>query len=190
MIILASSSPSRAQILREAGIHFTAIPLACREDHLQITDAKSLAYQTCLLKYRCALELAKDPASPFATQPFLVADSVASLAQGAPMRKPRDYNEAREMLQSQSHQVVKIITAQILKSPKIELCDVSEFCMQLSGFDEKHLQAYLDSYLWAGKAGAVMVEGFHSDYKVEEKGLLSTAKGLSLEKFLPFFGII
>ena len=188
-IILASGSKIRAKLLEKCGIRFIQIPLNCDEDSIQTTNPKSFAYEACKLKYQNAIKLTKDSKSVFSHTPFLVADSVVSI-QDQLQRKPKTKEEALKMLESQSGSEIKIITALILKSRKLELIDISQTIFQLAKFDPQDLQSYLHSDLWKDKAGAVMIEGFHHPYIKKQKGLLSCALGLSLEKFLPFFGII
>ena len=53
-------------------------------------------------------------------------------------------------------------------------------------FDEDDLNSYPDSGEWKGKAGACMVEGFCKKYIKEIRGLESCARGLQIEKLLPF----
>ena len=183
MLILASLSPIRAQILRDFGIDFVQKSVDFDEDSLTLTAPKSFAYKACVGKLERALELFGKESK------ILVADSVVSVG-GILQRKPRDLEQARAMLESQNNATIHIITAQILKSPKIELCDISQASFTLGKFDPTELEEYLHSRSWEGKAGGVMMEGFHGHYIREQRGLLSTAMGLSLEKFLPFFEII
>ncbi len=192
-IVLASNSISRAKILSDFGIEFKQVRLDCDEDKIQTKNPKSFAYSAVRLKYECANKLFSDENNPYYNCSFIVADSVVSLNVGdneVLLRKPKDKFEAKDMLEAQSAAKLKIISAQILKNSKIELCDISAFSVEFAKFDKDHMQEYLDSNLWIGKAGGVMIEGFHNRYIIKQKGFLSTALGLSIEKFLPFFGII
>lgn len=183
MLILASNSTSRKAILQKFHISFEQKSIDFNEDSIEETNPKSFAYQACKGKMQKALQTFGEKSK------ILVADSVISL-NGSLQRQPKDKEEARAMLLSQSNATIHIITAQILKSEKIELCDISQSTFSFLPFDTKDLQEYLDSQLWIGKAGGVMVEGFQGKYILKQNGLLSTAMGLSIEKFLPFFEII
>ncbi|WP_297601663.1 Maf family protein [uncultured Helicobacter sp.] len=44
----------------------------------------------------------------------------------------------------------------------------------------------MQSGLWANKAGAVMIEGFHQNYLKRQVGATSNAMGLHIESLLPF----
>lgn len=183
MIILASNSPTRKKLLEEYNISFKQVAFDFDEDSIKTTNPKSFAYQVCKYKLDIALKDLKG------NLPILVADSVVSV-NSTLQRKAKNKEEARAMLLNQSNQEIAIITAQILKSQELEICDISQTLLKLNAFDHGHLQEYLDSNLWQGKAGSVMVEGFHSKYIIKQEGLFSTALGLSIEKFLPFFEII
>ncbi|MCE3039542.1 septum formation inhibitor Maf [Helicobacter anatolicus] len=183
MITLVSNSPTRQKILREYQIAFQQVSIDFDEESIASIVPKTFAYEACKHKLERALqELGSDCA-------ILVADSVVSVS-SCMQRKPKTKEEAREMLEKQSGQEIAIITAQILKTSKIEVCDISQTILKLQEFHKIDLKEYLESSLWQGKAGAVMVEGFHSKYIIKQKGLFSTALGLSVEKFLPFFAII
>ncbi|WP_104697420.1 MULTISPECIES: septum formation inhibitor Maf [unclassified Helicobacter] len=183
MIILASSSQSRKVILEEFCVDFVQKSVDFDEETIKTTCPKTFAFEACKGKFFKALQ-------KFGTNlPILVADSVVSV-NNILQRKPKNIQEARDMLTNQSGNEVKIITAQIFKSSKIELYDVSCASFSFKFFDSLDKEHYLESNLWKNKAGGIMLEGFHQKYIIQGKGLLSTARGLSIEKFLPFFEII
>ncbi|CBG39894.1 septum formation inhibitor Maf [Helicobacter mustelae] len=185
MLLLASSSPTRKTLLEDFGVVFEQYPLAFEEEKISTITPKSFAYQACRLKLESVLKEIKE----LKQNAILVADSVIEV-EGKLQRKAQTKEQAKAMLELQSGREITIITAQILKSKNLEVCDVSKTRLWLGDFKEKDLQKYLDSGLWNGKAGGVMVEGFHKKYILKQNGLLSTAMGLSVEKFLPFFEII
>lgn len=183
MIILASSSLARKEILQDFHIDFTQKQVDFDEDSLKEINPKSFAYKACIGKLEVAIKtLGLDI-------PILVADSVVCVNNQL-QRKPKNLSEIKNILDTQNNNTIHIITAQILKSHHIELCDISQTSFVLKTFDPKDMQDYIDSNLWRDKAGGVMTEGFHSKYFVKQIGLSSTAMGLSIEKFLPFFEII
>lgn len=183
MIVLASSSISRKKILQEFGIDFLQKTINFDEEKIKTCCPKTFAFEACRGKSLKAFE------EIGLELPILVADSVVSV-NNILQRKPKNIQEAREMLARQSGNEVKIITAQIFKSNKIELCDISCTSFHFKAFDSLDLEQYLESSLWKNTAGGIMIEGFHQKYIAHKKGLLSTARGLSIEKFLPFFEII
>jgi len=113
------------------------------------------------------------------------ADTVVS-AHGEILRKAKDKENARRILEAQSGSRVSILTCMIYKSKTLELIDLSTTDYLFSPFDKEALDRYLQGDEWKGKAGACMVEGFCKAYIKEVIGLESTAMGLSVEKLLPF----
>ncbi|PHM18218.1 MAG: septum formation inhibitor Maf [Sulfuricurvum sp. PD_MW2] len=180
MIRLASSSITRAELLRAAGISFIQESIDFDEDSILASSPKNFVYQATLGKYRVNFE--KFGCSDY---PLLVADTVVT-AQGKILRKAKDEADARAILEMQSGSEVAIITCMIYKTPKIELIDISSTHYFFDIFDPQEVEKYLQSGDWWGKAGACMVEGFCKPYIREVRGFESTAMGLSTEVLKPF----
>lgn len=180
MIRLASSSITRAELLRAAGIPFLQESLDFDEDSIIASSPKNFVYQATLGKYRLNLEK-----FGCADYPLLVADTVVT-AQGKILRKAKDEADARMILETQSGSEVAIITCMIYKTPRFELLDISSTHYFFDIFDPKEVERYLQSGEWRGKAGACMVEGFCKPYIREVRGFESTAMGLCTEVLKPF----
>jgi len=179
-IRLCSQSPSRALILKNAGVSFIQSPVDFDEDQIIADSPKNFVYQATVGKFQAALK-----AYDFNEMPILCSDTVIT-AQGKILRKAKSVEEARKILLTQSGKVTSIVTCMIYKSSKLELIDISTTDYIFDTFDEDDLQNYLDSGEWQGKAGACMVEGFCKAYIKEVKGYESCAMGLSVEKLLPW----
>lgn len=180
MLRLASSSITRAELLRGAGVPFIQESLDFDEDSIIAPTPKNFVYQATLGKYKVNLE--KFGCSDY---PLLVADTVVT-AHGKILRKAKDENEARQILQMQSGSDVAIITCMIYKTPRLELIDISSTHYFFDPFEPNAIEQYLKSGDWQGKAGACMVEGFCKSYIREVCGYESTAMGLSVEVLKPF----
>lgn len=175
MIRLASSSLTRAQLLREAGIEFIQEAKDFDENSIIASSAKNFVYQATVGKYEANLK-----AFGFNDYPLLVADTVVT-SQGQILRKARCVDDARNILMTQSGNITSIITCMIYQSSKLKLIDMSSTNYLFSDFDINSLDEYLESGKWRGKAGACMVEGFCKSYIKEVRGYESTAMGLSIE---------
>lgn len=180
MLRLGSSSVTRAQLLRAAGIPFFQESVDFDEDSIIATSPKNFVYQATLGKYRVNLEK-----FGCADYPLLVADTVVT-AQGKILRKAKDESDARAILATQSGSEVSIITCMIYKTPRLELLDISSTHYFFDAFDPEAVEAYIQSGDWRGKAGACMVEGFCKSYIRQTRGYESTAMGLSTEIIKPF----
>jgi len=180
-IRLASSSLTRAKLLKSSGIEFIQESVEFDEDGIVATSPKDFVYQATLGKYRVNLD-----AFGYLDYPILVADTVVS-SQNQILRKARCIDDARNILYTQSGNITSIITCMIYKSTKEKIIDISSTDYIFKEFNEDDLSKYLQSGEWRGKAGACMVEGFCKKYIKEVRGFESTAMGLNtniLEKIV------
>jgi len=182
MMILASASKTRASILKEFGIDYEQKSCDFDEESIKTTSAKSFVYLACKGK----MEVCEQNYG--LQKPLLCADTVVS-ANDKILRKARDEKDAKEILLAQSGNEVSILTCLMYKSEEFSFVDLSQTKYLFEKFDEDDLDNYLKSGEWVDKAGACMVEGFCKKYIKEVKGLESCAKGLQIEKLLPFLNI-
>lgn len=182
MLILASNSQTRAEILKANGIKFEQIGCDFDEESLTCKEPKSFVYHATMGKIQRFIDLHG------LSKPTLCADTVVT-CDGKILRKAKDKEQAREILNLQSGNDVKIITCMAYRDKEISLYDISSTIYSFAKFDEKKLENYLYSEEWTGKAGACMVEGFCKDYILSVKGHESTAMGLCVEKLIPFLKV-
>lgn len=178
-IRLCSSSITRAEILKERGIAFQQDSADFDEETIDQDDPVAFVYQATMGKSESARKMYG------LSMPILTADTVVS-AQGKILRKPQDKEDARQILEAQSGQQVGIITCMVLAQNDLTWMDVSATYYQFAPFDPPSLDAYLKSEEWQGKAGGCMVEGFCRDYIKDVCGYESCARGLSVEKLIPW----
>lgn len=174
-IRLASSSETRALLLKNAGIDFIQESVDFDEETIVATSPKNFVYQATLGKYE-----ANYKAFGIEDYPLLVADTVVT-SQNQILRKAKCVDDARNILMTQSGNITSIITCMIYHSKKQKIIDISKTDYLFAQFDQNSLDAYLQSGDWRGKAGACMVEGFCKSYIKEVRGYESTAMGLSVE---------
>ncbi|MBD3823651.1 MAG: septum formation inhibitor Maf [Epsilonproteobacteria bacterium] len=180
MIRLASSSQTRAELLREAGIDFIQQSVDFDEDSIKASSPKNFVYQATLGKYEANIG-----AFGLSDYPLLVADTVVT-SQNQILRKAKCLDDARNILMTQSGNITSIITCMIYQTPRLKLMDISSTDYIFKPFDMDDLERYLASGEWRGKAGACMVEGFCKPYIQEVRGYESTAMGLSVEVLKSF----
>lgn len=180
MLRLASSSITRADLLKKAGIDFIQESVDFDEESIVAHDAKNFVYQATMGKYETNLK-----AFGYEDYPLLVADTVVT-SQNIILRKARCKDDARNILYTQSGNTTSIITCMIYQSKELKLIDIASTKYLFDPFDEDDVERYLESGEWRGKAGACMVEGFCKPYIREVKGCQSTAMGLTTETLLQF----
>lgn len=175
MIRLASSSSTRADLLRYAKINFIQQSVDFDEESIVATSPKNFVYQATIGKYEANLkEFGYDD------YPLLVADTVVA-SQNKILRKAKCIEDARNILLTQSSNLTSIITCMIYQSKNMKIVDISKTDYQFNAFDLDDIENYLKSGEWRGKAGACMVEGFCKKYIKSTKGYESTAMGLNVE---------
>ncbi len=179
MIILASNSKTRADILRRHGVEFKQVTCNFDEEALTCKSPKEFVCKATAGKMQSFLQTHK------LELPVLCADTVVT-CNNQILRKAKDKKDAKNILLLQSGNEVSIITCMMYKSKDFQLNDLSSTTYKFAKFDEKKLEAYLNSNIWQGKAGACMVEGFCKEYILSVRGFESTAMGLCVEKLLPF----
>ncbi|SHO81200.1 Septum formation protein Maf [hydrothermal vent metagenome] len=180
MIRLGSNSPTRAKILRDNSIEFIQNGGSFDEDAITTTNPKEFVveatkgkFNELFAKYGCT------------DIPLLVSDTVVT-CNNKLLRKAKDKQDARRMLELQSGNKTTIITCMIFKSQDSYIFDISYTTYKFKDFDIEDLNRYIDSEECMGKAGAIMVEGFCKPYIQSVDGYESTAMGLCVEKLLPF----
>lgn len=179
-VCLCSQSESRALLLRKFGINFIQKSVDYDEEQIITTVAKDFVYTASKGKLEAAVR-------EFGLEtPLLCADTVIAAADGTILRKPKNIEDARRILNIQSGSTISIISSLHYRSQKLIFSDVSATHYRFAPFEKAELEAYLESGLWDGKAGGCMVEGFCKKYIVSVDGYESTAMGLQVETLLPW----
>ncbi len=179
-ICLCSASESRALLLQKFRIPFVQKVANYDEEQIKTDDAKQFVYTAVQGKMKEAIKL-------FGLEmPLLCADTVIATKMGEILRKPKNYEDAKRILELQSGSEIAIISAMHYRTKTIEFLDISATHYYFDKFDTDELERYLESGLWQGKAGGCMVEGFCKKYIRSVRGLESTAMGLQVEVLLPW----
>ena len=163
-IILASNSPRRKEILSSFGFEVVTVPSAPENpppDNLSVEEKVSFL----------ALEKGLDAERLYPHLPVVSADTVVVLGDTI-MGKPKDRENAIQMLSALSGKTHKVITAYTLfyKGERISRRAVTE--VTFYELDEEEITAYVDTgdvydkagaYGIQGK-GAALVKGINGDY--------------------------
>jgi len=183
MIYLCSSSESRALLLNNFGIEFMQKSVEYDEEQIKTAIAKDFVYTASKGKLDAAIR-------EFGLEvPLLCADTVIAAADGSILRKPKNLEDARRILNIQSGSTISIISSAHYKSKSLAFSDISATHYHFSKFEDEDLERYLQSGLWQGKAGGCMVEGFCKKYIRSVDGYESAAMGLQVEILLPWIKV-
>jgi septum formation protein len=150
------------------------------EEQIKTKVAKEFVYRASLGKLNAGVkEFGLDT-------PLLCADTVIASSSGDILRKAKNIDEARYILNIQSGSKISIISSLHYQSKNTLFTNISTTNYHFHKFEDNDLEDYLDSGLWQGKAGGCMVEGFCKKYIKSVDGLESTAMGLQVEILLPW----
>lgn len=181
MIILASSSISRAKILQENRVDFKTISLNYNENVSKNLTPESYVYKVIKLKMQDFFKIYKDKN----LDNILVADSIVTCA-GKILTKPKNEQSAREMLDMQSANQIDIISGFIFQKHNKQIINISSCTYFFKEFNKIDLESYIKSKNYQNKAGGVMIEGFHKKYIIKEIGSEFVARGLNIEVLKAF----
>ncbi|MCX2682883.1 septum formation inhibitor Maf [Campylobacter sp. MIT 21-1685] len=176
MLILASSSNSRANLLQKAHIAFTQVFFDYDENLEKTLKADESVQKIVLNKEKQFCQQIKDTDD----KTILFADSIVSVG-GAILTKAKTKEEALYMLNLQSNNSVDILSAFLLKAPQKRIFSLSKTTLFFKQFDANECKTYIQSDLYKGKAGALMCEGFHKKYIIKQIGNTSTSLGLDTD---------
>ena len=176
LLILASSSPRRKELLRQAGVPFETIPSDAAELFQGELTAREMAQ---INAYRKARSVAKK----YPDNLVLGADTLVAL-ENTVLGKPKTLESAFEMLeklQGKQHQVVTAVCLLHLRSHRQRI-----FCEDTSvtfrPLDEKKIRHYLTRVNPLDKAGAYAIQE-EGDLIVEQiSGSYTNVMGLPMER--------
>ena len=169
MIILASASPRRAELLRNAGIEFTV--RAARIDEARRAGEEAEAYVR-----RLAVEKAKAVESK-PGQVVLAADTTVRLGTRI-LEKPANPEEALEMLEALSGQTHDVLTGICLRRDAEVVVDCQTTRVHFMPVPQEWLKAYAYSGEPMDKAGAYAIQGRASRFIDRIEGCYFNVVGL------------
>ena len=173
-IVLASASPRRQEILRNAGIAFVVMPSHVPEVPLDHESPTTYAERLAQDK---ALEVSKHHPEDF----VLGADTVV-VVDGTMLEKPADAKDAARMLRLLSGKTHEVITGVCLVSPQVkaeELRTASETTLvTMDELTDGEMAAYIATGEPMDKAGAYAIQGIASRWISRIEGDYFSVVGL------------
>ena len=150
-IILASGSPRRQQFLKELDVDF----------EIQLKDIEEI-YPEHLQAEEITNFLAKLKASAFAldlddNDILITSDTIVWLNNKA-LGKPKDYDDAFEMLTEMSGTTHKVITSVCLKTTDKEIVFYEETLVTFTKLSSDEIKYYLNNYKPFDKAGSYGIQ--------------------------------
>jgi septum formation protein len=181
-LILASASPRRQELLREAGYAFEVHPADVDEsDHPPGLEPAALATYLADRK-------AEAVAARFPDAVVLAADTVVALGASA-LGKPDNAKHARAMLASlagTNHSVVTAVTV-LGRARGVREQAVVTSSVYMRPLTPAEIDAYVATGQWQGKAGGYGIQD-HDPFVTRITGSLTNIVGLPMEETGRLFG--
>ena len=188
-LILASASPRRQQLLRDAGYEFVVHPANIDED-----DHPGRILPAELAEY-LAVQKAKSIAllAQFQNDVTLAADTVVAFGDRS-LGKPEDANQARRMLELLSGTTHIVITGVSVMRPATHHAARSRVmsAVRMRTLSPQEISDYVASNQWQGKAGGYGIQD-RDPFVIRQAGCLTNIVGLPMpetQRLLKQAGIV
>jgi len=179
-IILASGSPRRVDYFRLMGLPFSCISPNVAETINENAGPQAAAEELALKKVKKILGTLKNENPPWVCG----ADTLIAMG-GKIYGKPRDRNEAGNMLRIFSGCTHEVISAVALYSGRTQKSDCRSVVSTISfaPISDGEIEWYLDSGEWQDAAGSYKIQGLASCFVTKISGSYSSIVGLPLREF-------
>jgi septum formation protein len=179
-LILASSSPRRADLLRSAGFVFDVVVAGVDESLRAGEPPPDYVRRLAAAKSLAALEqLQRGPGRP--EQPYVVLGADTSVVvDGEILGKPADDGEAAEMLRRLSGRWHEVLTGVSLRSGADEIGAVATTRVEMASLAPDEIAAYVTSGDGRDKAGAYAVQGLAKRFIPRMDGSYTNVVGLPI----------
>jgi len=176
-LILASASPRRAEILRNAGISFSVLSSAVDETPVPGETPQELVQRVALAKAELVAARAIGPAI------IVAADTVVALER-AVFGKPRTSEDARQMLDQLSGRTHSVVTGvALIRLPDAERREFIETTqVHFASVSKEEIDQYLASGEPFDKAGAYAIQGLGGRFIPRIDGCYFNVVGLPLAR--------
>lgn len=174
MLVLASASPRRQELLRNAHIAFEVQPAHINEDPLPNEPAKICAE-------RLAREKAQAIAHKYLDKAVLGADTVVVIDSQI-LNKPADAADAARMLRLLSGRTHQVITGVCLAVNGQYDVASETTAVTMSAISEQEIAAYVSTSEPMDKAGAYAIQGIASRWIPRIDGDYSNVVGLPVAR--------
>lgn len=176
MVILASQSPRRRELLQSAGIQFEAIPAEIDE---RLRPGESPEQHVL----RLAVEKAERVAAsrPGEARPVVAADTIV-VVDGDVLGKPESPEQAADMLRRLSGRTHAVWTGLCVLDPPSgrRLAGVVSTDVRFAPLSEDEIRDYVDSGEPMDKAGAYAIQGLASRFVERIDGCYFNVVGLPI----------
>ena len=178
-LILASTSPRRAQILRDAGISFSVVSSAVDETPYAGETPQQMVQRLANAKAELVSARAVGPA-------ILIAADTVVVVDGQILGKPRSTDDARRMLQLFSGRTHSVVTGvSLIRLPEMDRRQFVETTLvTFAPLTREDISRYLATEEPFDKAGAYAIQGYAGRYIPRVEGCYFNVVGLPLARLV------
>lgn len=178
-LVLASASPRRLELLRQAGIDPEVRPANVDETPRDGEEPLDYARRLSLEKARAIADVVGDE------RPVLAADTIVIVPDGEPrgtliLGKPASADEARVMLARLAGRAHQVVTAYTLLYKGGERGRAVQTAVTFRALTPAELEGYVGSDEWRDKAGGYAVQGLAAAFVRTVDGSYTNIVGLPL----------
>jgi septum formation protein len=173
-LILASASPRRAELLRNAGIKFAVEPAHVPEE--PFPDELPLQYAQRLAREKAQAIVAKHPDNV-----VLGADTIV-VADAHLLEKPLDPADAARMLRLLSGRSHQVMTGVCVSAPGFEQTEAETTEVRFGALSDDEIAAYVATGEPMDKAGAYAIQGIASRWVQRIDGCYFNVVGLPVPR--------
>lgn len=176
-LILASKSPRRAQLLRQAGYEFSVVEAPVAEPSVEQAHLPPAMQAEALSYFK-----AKAAATVCGDGVILAADTVVALGDRV-FGKPEDADDARRILGALAGTTHHVITGVTVFEPATGRRKITHdaTCVRMRELTDSQLSQYIAGGNWQGKAGAYGIQDRDDPFVERLQGSFSNVVGLPLE---------
>ena len=172
-LLLASNSPRRKELLTQLGYQFDIVMIDVDE-----------SYPSDLKPHEIAEYVSAKKAKAFdvnENEILLTSDTIVALDQKI-LLKPKDENEAFEMIKSLSGKVHQVYTAFTLKAVDSEISKTSKTDVEFSEISDEEIKFYINNYKPFDKAGSYGIQEWLGMTKIKNiSGSFYSVMGLPVD---------
>lgn len=178
-LILASGSPRRAEILRDAGVTFSVLTSPVDETPYPGESPEQLVQRLSDAKAELAAAHLGDPAIVIAADTVVVLDNKI-------LGKPRSTDDARQMLEQLSGRTHSVLTGvSLIRLPDFARCQfVESTLVHFARLTRDDITRYLATAEPYDKAGAYAIQGHAGRFIPQIEGCYFNVVGLPLTRLL------
>jgi septum formation protein len=179
-LILASTSPRRAELLRAAGYTFEIRP-ANVDEGVQPSELPR-AYVQRLASEKSAAAFANACAETSRDDLVVLGADTTVIVGDEILGKPTDNDDAARMLRRLSGRVHRVLTGLSVRRDNGEMCAVEETTVEFRSLTDGEIEWYVASGEGRDKAGAYAIQGLASRFIPRIGGSYSNVVGLPVAR--------